>query len=116
MFLFAMIHIAVIDAGYWGPNLIRNFNQVPDARVTFVCDLNTAKLERLAGQYPNLHTTRDYQEALRDSQVDTVVVATPVSTHRKLATDALRAGKHVLVEKPLAADSRSAREIQTTAR
>jgi predicted dehydrogenase len=111
-----MIHVAVIGAGYWGPNLIRNFNQVPGARVAFVCDLDSAKLEPLAAQYPSLTTTRDYQEALRDPSVDAVVIATPVSTHRKLALDALNAGKHVLVEKPLAIDSRAAREIAEGAR
>jgi predicted dehydrogenase len=111
-----MLQLAVIGAGYWGPNLIRNFNQVPGARVAFVCDLDPAKLSPLAGQYPNLITTRDYQEVLNDPAVDAVVIATPVSTHRRLALDALRAGKHVLVEKPLAATTATAQEIADAAR
>ncbi len=111
-----MIHLAVIGAGYWGPNLIRNFSEVPGARVAYVCDLDPAKLAPLASRYPTLSATRDYQEILRDPKVDAVVVATPVSTHRRLALDALRAGKHVLVEKPLAADSQSAAEIADVAR
>ncbi len=111
-----MIHLAVIGAGYWGPNLIRNFSQVPGARVAYVCDLDAAKLAPLASQYPTLTTTRDYNEALNDPKVDAVVIATPVSTHRKLALDALRAGKHVLVEKPLAGTSETAREIADCAR
>jgi predicted dehydrogenase len=111
-----MIHVAVIGAGYWGPNLIRNFNQIPGARVSFVCDLDPAKLAPLAAQYPTLTTTRDYHELLAAPNVDAVVIATPVSTHRHLATEALRAGKHVLVEKPLAATTAAAREIDATAR
>jgi predicted dehydrogenase len=111
-----MLQLAVIGAGYWGPNLIRNFNQIPGARVAYVCDLDAAKLAPLAAQYPNLTTTRDYHQALSDSQVDAVVIATPVSTHRALALDALRAGKHVFVEKPLASTSQAAREIDKIAR
>lgn len=111
-----MIQLAVIGAGYWGPNLIRNFNQIPNARVGYVCDLDTTKLAPLAAQYPNLHVTRDYQQVLNDPQIDAIVIATPVSTHRALALDALRAGKHVLVEKPLAATVQAAREMDATAR
>lgn len=111
-----MIQVAVIGAGYWGPNLIRNFNQIPDARVAYVCDLDASKLTTLAAQYPTLVATSDYARILDDSQVDAVVIATPVSTHRALALDALRAGKHVLVEKPLAATAHAAREMNAAAR
>lgn len=111
-----MIQVAVIGAGYWGPNLIRNFNQIPDARVAYVCDLDASKLTTLAAQYPTLVATSDYARILDDSQVDAVVIATPVSTHRALALDALRAGKHVLVEKPLAATAQAAREMNAAAR
>jgi len=111
-----MIQVAVIGAGYWGPNLIRNFNQIPDARVAYVCDLDASKLTALAAQYPTLVATRDYARILDDSQVDAVVIATPVSTHRALTLDALRAGKHVLVEKPLAATAQAAREMNAAAR
>lgn len=111
-----MIHVAVIGAGYWGPNLIRNFNQIPGARVSYVCDLDPAKLAPLAVQYPNLKTTGDFHKALADPEVDAVVIATPVSTHRHLAIEALRAGKHVLVEKPLAATTQAARDIDAAAR
>lgn len=110
-----MIQLAVIGAGYWGPNLIRNFNQIPGARVAYVCDLDAAKLAPLASQYPTLETTRDYHVALNDPNVDAVVIATPVSTHQRLALDALRAGKHVLVEKPLAATAAAAQEMNETA-
>lgn len=110
-----MTHLAVIGAGYWGPNLIRNFNAVPGARVTWACDLDGAKLAPLAAQYPNLRTTTDYREALADPDVLGVIIATPVSTHRHLALEALAAGKHVLVEKPLAADSAAAAEIVSAA-
>lgn len=111
-----MIQIAVIGAGYWGPNLIRNFNEVPDTRVAYVCDLDPAKLAPLQNRYPSLKTTREYGQVLRDPLVDAVVIATPVSTHQRLALEALGAGKHVLVEKPLAAISDEARRIVEAAR
>lgn len=111
-----MIQLAVIGAGYWGPNLIRNFSQIPGAHVAYVCDLDSSKLAPLAYQYPTTKTTRDYTEPLNDPNVDAVVIATPVSTHRRLALEALQAGKHVLVEKPLAATAETAQEISTFAR
>src|SRR5207248_1312707 len=84
-------------------------------QVKYVCDLDAEKLVPLASRYPTLITTRDFQEVLRDSTIDGVVIATPVSTHRRLATEALCAGKHVLVEKPLAGDRQSALEIADVA-
>lgn len=111
-----LLQVAVIGAGYWGPNLIRNLMEVPDTRVAYVCDLDPHKLAPLQTRYPTLTTTQDYRQVLADPAVDAVVVATPVSTHHRLALDALRAGKHVLVEKPLAADTRVAAEIAASAR
>src|SRR5690242_19923513 len=97
--------IGVIGAGYWGPKHIRNFSEVPDLRVTGVADLDTDRLAGVRSQYPSIRTTRDFHELLRDPDVDAVVVATPVSTHAAFAEAALLSGKHVLVEKPLAASS-----------
>lgn len=111
-----MLQVAVIGAGYWGPNLIRNLGEVPDTRVAYVCDLDPKKLAPLQARHPTLKTTQDYSVILRDPDISAVVIATPVSTHHRLAIDALRAGKHVLVEKPLAADTRAAQAIVETAK
>jgi predicted dehydrogenase len=96
-----MIGVGVIGYGYWGPNLVRNFSEAPGCRVVGVSDLREDRLGSLRGRYPTIKTTTDYRELLSDPAVDAVAIATPVSTHFDLATQALRAGKHVLVEKPL---------------
>jgi predicted dehydrogenase len=100
-----MVGIGVIGYGYWGPNLVRNFAEVPGAQVVAVSDLSTERLARVQSRYPTIRTTRDHRDLLSDPAVDAVAVATPVSTHFELALEALRAGKHVLVEKPLATTS-----------
>jgi predicted dehydrogenase len=103
--------IGVIGHGYWGPNLVRNFSEVRDARVGHVADLRQDQLARVAARYPAVTVSTDYRDLIADPRVDAVVVATPASTHFELAMAALRAGKHVLVEKPLAATSEQAARI-----
>ena len=97
-----MIKVGVIGLGYWGPKLARNFHELPDAKLEWSCDLSEARLDHLRSLYPEVRTTRDYHDVLA-SDVDAVCLATPVGTHYRLAMEALRAGKHVLIEKPLAA-------------
>jgi len=99
------IGIAVIGCGYWGQNLVRNFWEQEEAKVLMVCDLDGTLLALTQRRYPSVETTREYRDALRHEGVDAVVLATPVSTHYKFAREALEAGKHVLVEKPLATSS-----------
>lgn len=106
-----MLNLGIIGYGYWGPNLVRNFMEIPGARVTMVGDLDAQRLARVTARYPTVQTTRDAGELIRSPAVDAVVVATPVSTHAELALQALRAGKHVLVEKPMAASSADARRM-----
>ena len=106
-----MIKIGVIGYGYWGPNLVRNFMTAPGSVVTRVCDLREERLSSLAKLYPGLKTSTDSSELINDPQIDAVVIATPVSSHFDLALSALQAGKHVLVEKPLAARSEQARKL-----
>lgn len=96
-----MIGIGVIGYGYWGPNLVRNFAETPGARVAAVCDLDPNRLAQARTRYPGLRVTTRYVEILADPAVDAVAVATSVSTHFDIALAALRAGKHVWVEKPL---------------
>jgi len=96
------IKVAIVGGGYWGQNLIRNFWEVEEAEVAFVCDLDPKALARAQRRYPTAQVTRHYRELLDSPRVDAVVLATPVSTHYGFARQALLAGKHVLVEKPLA--------------
>ncbi|HYY69819.1 MAG TPA: Gfo/Idh/MocA family oxidoreductase [Terriglobales bacterium] len=96
------IKVAVVGGGYWGQNLIRNFWEVDEAELTFVCDLDPKPLARAQRRYPTIQVTRHYRELLNSPRVDAIVLATPVSTHYEFARQALLAGKHVLVEKPLA--------------
>src|SRR5215510_1504965 len=98
-----MIGIGVIGYGYWGPNLVRNFAEVSGAQVAAVSDLRTERLAPLQGRYPQIKTTTDHRDLLKDSSIDAIAIATPVSTHFDLAMKALHGGKHVLLEKPLAA-------------
>lgn len=107
----SLTQIGVLGCGYWGPNLIRNFNQAPASRTAAVCDLSQARLDFIAHQYPGLHTTRDHRELLADPSVDAIALATPVETHFALGREALLAGKHLLVEKPLARSSRECQEL-----
>src|SRR5918997_4251390 len=100
-----MIGVGVIGYGYWGPNLVRNFMEAPGSTVVSVCDVSADRLSPLASRYPAVRLTGDYRELLRDPRIDAIAVATPVASHYELAMEALRASKHVLVEKPLAANS-----------
>lgn len=106
-----MIGIGVIGYGYWGPNLVRNFMEAGGSRVRAVSDLRPERLALARSRYPSIKTAVDYRELLADSAVDAVVIATPVSSHFELALEALKAGKHVLVEKPLAASSEQAERL-----
>jgi predicted dehydrogenase len=100
-----MIGIGVIGYGYWGPNLVRNFNETPGARVVAVSDLRSERLAQLQLRHPQIKATNDVREIFNDPAIDAVVIATPVGTHFDLAIQAIHAGKHVLVEKPLASTS-----------
>ncbi len=106
-----MIGVGVIGYGYWGPNLVRNFVESGRARVLWVCDLRDERLGEAARRHPGLKTTRDPRELIHDPALDAVAIATPVSSHYPLALEALEAGKHVLVEKPLAATADDCRRL-----
>lgn len=95
--------MAVIGAGYWGPNLVRNFQSSTDFRLRWLCDLDVARARRVLGDYSTVQATDDLATVLADDQVQAIAVATPAGTHLPVAMAALAAGRHVLVEKPLAA-------------
>jgi predicted dehydrogenase len=96
------VSIGVVGLGYWGPNLARNFDALPDAELRWCCDADEAIRARYAAQYPATRFTADLGELLADPELDAIVLATPVPTHAALAVQVLEAGKHCFVEKPLA--------------
>lgn len=106
-----MIQVGVIGYGYWGPNLVRNFMAAPNSSVTAVCDRVADRLAQMGKLYPAIRTYTNSADVIKNSSVDAVVIATPVSSHFELAMAALRAGKHVLVEKPLAASVEQASQL-----
>jgi predicted dehydrogenase len=112
----AAIGIGVIGAGYWGPKHVRVFNELPMARVTMVADLDRRRLAAIRQQYRAVRTTTDIDDVLASRDVQAVVVATPPSTHAAIARAALLAGKHVLVEKPIALSSVDAQSVNQLAR
>lgn len=105
------ITVGVIGCGYWGPNLIRNFNENQHTALTHICDLNKEKVERLRLRYPHVAVTTDYRDLLKNRSLDAVAVATPVSSHYRIVREALEAGKHVLVEKPFTPTVREAERL-----
>ena len=105
------VRVAVVGLGYWGPNLVRNLHEMPEAEVVWGCDLRKEALAALRRRYPAVRRTTRFEEVLDDPGVEAVAIATPVSTHYGLALAALEAGKHVFVEKPLAGSSRHALEL-----
>ena len=98
------VGIAVIGAGYWGPNLVRNALQSPATRLTAVCDMDFARALSVVGAYSGVDATTELMAILEDPDVEAVAIATPAATHFDVAMAAIEAGKHVLVEKPLASN------------
>ena len=112
----AMIRVAVIGAGQWGPNLIRNFHNKQTSEVVWIIDRDAARLDEVHAHFPDVQAAKDPDEALRDPSVHAVVVGTPTSTHYALATEALERQKHVLVEKPLTTEVKQGLELLELAR
>ncbi len=106
-----MINIGVIGYGYWGPNLVRNFAEIPGVKVTKVSDFKPELLAKVQSRYPTIEVTTNCQDIFTDPKIDAVVIATPVSTHFDLALAALLSGKHVLVEKPITTTSEQAMRL-----
>lgn len=106
-----MIRVGVIGYGYWGPNVVRNFNIANKSEVVMVCDERPEALQRVLDIYPHIKITRSSAEVLTSPEVDVVAVVTPVWTHFALAKAALNSGKHVFVEKPFTSTSAQAEEL-----
>jgi predicted dehydrogenase len=105
------LRIAVVGLGYWGPNIVRVLHDLPEAEVAWVCDVRDEALARIVRRFPAVHGTTSYERVLHDSNVDAVAIATPVGSHHALAAAGLEAGKHVFVEKPLAASVEQATDL-----
>jgi predicted dehydrogenase len=107
----SLIRIGVIGYGYWGPNLVRNFADLDGCRVVAVCDRDASRVAVAERRYPGVRGTTDAHALIDSPDIDAVVVATPVAAHYDLASAALEAGKHVLVEKPLTTTSVEAERL-----
>jgi predicted dehydrogenase len=107
----ALINMAVVGYGYWGPNIVRNVMDRPELELWGLCELDASRRDKCLQRYPGIHTSSSFDEVLADPRVEAVSIATPPSTHYKLAKQALMAGKHVLVEKPLATTGADAEEL-----
>jgi len=106
-----MVNVAVIGYGYWGPNLVRNFQELDGARVTMCCDLSPDRLAQVKRKHPSVDVTSSLDDVLEADNVDAVALATPVATHYDFARRAMEHGKHVLVEKPIAASVAEAESL-----
>jgi predicted dehydrogenase len=110
-----MINVAVIGYGYWGPNIVRNMAEVADANLAKVADFRQDRLDLARRRFPQIQTTTSPKEILEDPSIDAVALATPLGTHFDLALAALKAGKHVLVEKPMCRSREEAEILIETA-
>src|SRR5262249_25676836 len=103
--------IGVIGCGYWGPNLLPNFAENDTAQLRWIFDTDERRLAAMCSRYSGARRTTDVSELIGDGELDAIAVVTPVATHFQIAKDALSAGKHVLVEKPLTSTVREAEEL-----
>lgn len=106
-----MINIGVIGFGYWGPNLVRNFSNVSNAKVVAIAESRQERKSIILKSYPNITVYNEAIDLIKDPKIDAVVIATPVFTHFELAKNALSSGKHVLLEKPMTSNSSEAQEL-----
>jgi predicted dehydrogenase len=111
----APLGVAIVGAGYWGPNLLRNFMRHRGADVRWMCDLDVERARGVVGRYSRIEVTADIGQVLADPTVEAIVIATPAASHAPLAIAALEAGRHVLVEKPLATSVPDGRKMIETA-
>src|SRR5215472_1331845 len=110
-----MLNVGVVGCGYWGPNLVRNFRQAADCELKVLCDSSELRLSHMRRLYPELATTHQFEDLLKDSRLDAIVIATPVRFHYSMAKAALSVGKHVFIEKPMARTEAEAAELVSLA-
>jgi predicted dehydrogenase len=107
----AEVRVGVVGLGYWGPNLVRVLVETPGVHLTWLCDLDESRLDRLTRRYPAARTTTELDDLLADPALDAIALATPVPSHHPIGRRILEAGKHLLVEKPLAPSTAEADEL-----
>ena len=105
------IKVGVVGCGYWGPSLIRNLRQSPDCQLKLICDTSEERLAHMRRLYPEVTTTRRFEDLLNGADLDAVVIATPVRFHYEMAKACLLMGKHVLIEKPMVRTEAEAEEL-----
>ncbi len=106
-----MLTVSVVGCGYWGPNLVRNFNVLSGCRVKYVCDTDKKRLKYINELYPAIKTTTNFTTVINDDEVDAVAIVTPVNLHFNQAKKCLAAKKHTFVEKPMATSTRECKEL-----
>lgn len=106
-----MLNLAVVGCGYWGPNLVRNFNSLSDCEVKLVCDSDAERLIHMKMLYPALETTSDFDDIVKNNDIDAVALATPVRFHFEMTKKTLQTGKHTFVEKPMACSTKECEEL-----
>ena len=109
-------NVGVVGCGYWGPNLIRNFSALNTCRVKTVCDMSQARLDHMSSLYRSTTTTQNFDDMLRDDDIEAIAVATHVNSHYELAKKSLLAGKHTFIEKPMASSTAQCEELVELAR
>src|SRR6195952_2017150 len=110
------LNVGVVGCGYWGPNLIRNFRNLPDCTMKTICDVSEERLRHLQNLYPGIQTETKYDEMLADTQLDAIIIATSVKFHYPMAKASLLAGKHTFIEKPLASSVEQCEELVALAK
>src|SRR6266478_8628741 len=105
------VSVGVVGCGYWGPNLIRNFRQLPDCNLKLMCDTSESRLAHLKSLYPEVEGHKDYDHLLNGAGLDAVIIATPVRSHYAMAKASLLAGKHTFIEKPMASSAEECEEL-----
>jgi predicted dehydrogenase len=105
------LSVGVVGLGYWGPNLVRVLSDRDDVHLGWICDRRQDRLDRFARRFPSVRATTRFQDLVECSDIDAILIATPVFTHFDLASASLRAGKHTFVEKPLASSSAEAEKL-----
>ncbi|MDH7499070.1 MAG: Gfo/Idh/MocA family oxidoreductase, partial [candidate division NC10 bacterium] len=106
-----MIRLGCVGLGYWGPNILRAFLGLRGCEVRWACDQDEGRLKKIGGAHPQVSLASHYEELLQDPELDALSIATPATMHYSMAKAALEAGKHVLVEKPLAMEIGEAKEL-----
>src|ERR1051326_224301 len=106
-----MIRFGVVGYGYWGPNVVRNLDQLEGSKVVAVCDKSTTARRKIHKNYPNIQVVAEPSELMSSADIDAIAVVTPVWTHYELAKAALENGKHVFVEKPFTSNTAQAEEL-----